>query len=501
MTTIATPLGNVTEVRREGYQVFRGIRYARAPVGERRFAPPVPVDAWTGDYDATQFGASAPQPAPDIAGPLQAQPEPTDEDCLFLNVYTPAADDRRRPVLFWIHGGGYVSGSGRAYNGRAFVSEHDVVVVTINYRMGPIGFMHVGHLSPELGESVNNGILDQICALEWTRDNIEAFGGDPGNVLIFGESAGGTSTAMLVGCPRAQGLFHKAVIHSPHVDLIEVGDGHEAFTNGLVERLGGDPATNGLVTLRSASIDQLIALGPDPDAESSPSLAIRRPEAVGFSPAIDGGLIPRAVTETIRQDGCVPFLGGGCRHEGTLFAQIAGVGECTEAEAAQIFASEGFDGAAGLAVYEQFAPGSTPRQKLTYALTDTMFRNSMVRLLDAAAEAGTHCWSWMCTWETDQFAGSLRATHAIELGFLWAWRDASGQVNSFGGSNPPQNLGPTMRAYWASFARDGVPSAAGEPPWPQHNTAERPVLVLDSERRVEQRLDDAVRRYWFGGAD
>ncbi len=487
-----TPLGRIEGTERDGVTAFRGIRYAQAPVGERRFKPPVAVDAWTGVYDASTFGAAAPQ----VQDPTQGPIEETSEDCLFLNVYTPHLDDAQRPVLFWIHGGGYVQGSGRVYNGRAFVEEHDVVVVTINYRMGALGFMHVGHLEAGLDESVNTGILDQICALEWVRDNISSFGGDPDNVMIFGESAGGTSTAMILGCPRAEGLFHKAVVHSPHVDLIPVGIGHTRFTDRCIERLGGDPKTNGMATLRSASVDDLLDLGtPDPEATAGPGLALRSVDSVGFSPAIDGTLIPGPVAETVRARGPanVPMMGGGCRHEGTLFAGIVGTREYTADEAAALFAREGFDGDRALAVYETFSPGATPRQKLVYALTDTMFRNSMVRILDAAADSGAQCWSWMCTWEGDQFEGA-RATHAIELSFLWGWVDS---VPMIAGSGAPLDLGPAMRSYWASFARDGSPHAEGEPTWPAYDTEDRPAMVLDAERRVETGLDDGVRRFWL----
>ena len=501
MTVINTPLGRMRGAPHQGGLAFRGIRYAQAPTGAARFRPPVPVAPWPAVYDATEFGPSAPQPAMfDENAPLQLPIEPTDEDCLFLNVYTPATDGARRPVLFWIHGGGYIGGSGRAYDGSVFTREHDVVVVTINYRMGALGFLHLGHLEEGLESSVNNGILDQICALEWTRDNIAAFGGDPGNVLIFGESAGGTSTAMLLGCPRAESLFHKAVVHSPHVDLLPVGDGHIDFANRCVERLGGDPATNGMATLRAASTDALLGLMlPDPERPAPPALGLRRQDNVSFSPAIDGVLIPAPIADTVaaRGAGNVPFLGGGCRHEGTLFADMILPPEVTAGEAAEMLRAEGCDPARALAAYERFAPGADPRRKLVYLLTDTMFRNSMVRILEAAANAGSPCWSWMCTWETD--IADLRSTHAIELMFLWGWGHdpAMPAMVRFTGKNAPGDLGPAMREYWATFARTGVPSAAGEPEWTPYDTTRRSVLVLDAERRMEDDLDGAVRDLWF----
>lgn len=477
--------------------VFRGIRYAKAPTGERRFRPPEGVDAWDGEYDATQYGASAPQP--ESMGEVPMAPEPTDEDCLFLNITTPAIDDSKRPVLFWIHGGGYVTGSGRVYNGGAFTAEHDVVVVTINYRMGALGFMHVGHLDATLTSSVNNGILDQICALEWTRDHIAAFGGDPDNILVFGESAGGTSTACILGAPRADGLYHKAVLHSPHADLIELGSGHEAFTNRCIERLGGDPSVDGMATLMAASVDALNGLNdPDPARSFTASLALRTADSVGFSPAIDGELIPRAIAETVRARGAanVPIMGGGCRHEGTLFANIVG-GEADETEAIRIFAESGVDGRRAMDFYEAFAPGSTPREKLVYALADTMFRNSTVRILDAAAEAGGDVYSWMCSYENPDDTLGFRATHAIELPFIWDWIGNPGGVPTMAGLNAPADLGRAMRAYWVAFARHGIPQANGEPDWPRYDTTSRSTLILDTERRVEDDYDEGVRRFWF----
>lgn len=494
---IETPLGKVEGRDKGPLLAFTGIRYAKAPIDDLRFCPPVAVEPWQDVYDATLFGPSAPQPDEQEGSLLGRQSEPQSEDCLFLNVYTPDADDKKRPVLFWIHGGGYVSGSGRVYNGRNFAVDHDVILVTINYRMGALGFLHVGHLQDELESSVNNGILDQICALEWVRDNISSFGGDPDNVMIFGESAGGTATAVLLGCPKAEGLFHKAVVHSPNVDLIEVGNGHEAFTNRCVERLGGDPSTNAMTTLRGASLEALNKLNdPDPERRGRPSLGLRTPDRVGFSPAIDGTLLPRPVAETVASRGAdnIPFLGGGCRHEGTLFAQIVGSGDHSEEEAIAIFESEGRNGKEAMAVYETFSPGATPREKLVYALTDTVFRNSMVSIMDAAADAGGPCYSWMCTTETDVLGGVLRATHAIELFYLWDWVSAGPGI---AGSTPSKTLGPAMREYWANFAKTGVPSAEGEPDWPAYNTQTRSTLILDDERRIEDDFDGVVRRFWF----
>ena len=279
-----------------------------------------------------------------------------------------------------------------------------------------------------------------------------------------------------------------------------MGAGHEAFTDRCIERLGGDPTQDGLATLMAASVDDLVALnGPDPARAEMPGLALRKPESVTFSPAIDGVLIPRAIADTVRERGSanVPLMGGGCRHEGTLFASIVGTTEYTEAEAIALFRAEGFDGERAMSVYETFAPGATPREKLVYALADTMFRNSTVRILDAAAEAGTPVFAWMCTYENPDDTLGFRATHAMELPFLWDWIGNQGGVTTMAGPNAPADLGAAMRAFWTSFARDGVPAAAGEPDWPAYDTTTRATLLLDATRRVEADYDGAVRAFWF----
>ena len=198
--------------------MFRGIPFAAPPVGRLRFRPPAPVEPWDGVLDTTHAGPWAPQLPSPLEKMLGAPPPRWDEaGCLTLNVTTPAVDDARRPVMFWIHGGAFVNGAGSSpvYDGKKLARHGDVVVVTVNYRLGAFGFLHLEELfGSDFAGSGNAGILDQVAALEWVRDNIAAFGGDPDHVTIFGESAGGMSVGTLLGMPRAEGLYHRAIVQS-----------------------------------------------------------------------------------------------------------------------------------------------------------------------------------------------------------------------------------------------------------------------------------------------
>ncbi|HSE04277.1 MAG TPA: carboxylesterase family protein, partial [Methylomirabilota bacterium] len=242
---VETRRGAVRGVAAAGVAVFRGLPFARPPVGALRFRPPEPPEPWSGVRDATRFGASATQNGA-LVGPLMSLGiTRTAEDCLYLNVWTPRADRARRPVLVWIHGGAFVLGSGSQtlYDGATLARRGDVVVVTINYRLGALGFLRArDRFGARLPATGNEGLLDQVAALEWVRDEIEAFGGDPGNVTIFGESAGAMSCATLLGLPRARGLFHRAILQSGAANFLWPRETAAQIADQLLDDLGiGSP--------------------------------------------------------------------------------------------------------------------------------------------------------------------------------------------------------------------------------------------------------------------
>ena len=214
--------------------VWKGIPYAAPPLGDLRFRPPVPSEAWDGVRNAAEFGPIALQAPSEVMNFLGSELEKSDEDCLYLNVWSPGADGKRRPVMVWIHGGAFAagSGSGAMYDGASFAAEGDVVVVTINYRLGVFGFLHLGETGgEEFAGSGNCGILDQVAALQWVQDNIEKFGGDPSQVTVFGESAGAMSIGVLLAMPAAKGLFQRAVLQS--------GAAANVHSTGIAEKVAG----------------------------------------------------------------------------------------------------------------------------------------------------------------------------------------------------------------------------------------------------------------------
>ena len=300
--------------------MFRGIPFARPPVGNLRFRPPEAPEPWTGVRSAREFGASAQQGDLFLhAGGWDVGKR--DEDCLYLNVTTPGADAARRPVLFWIHGGIYIVGSGSQslYDAETLVQRGDVVVVTINYRLGAFGFLHLNDLlGEEFGASGNAGTLDQLAALRWVRDNIEAFGGDPANVTIFGESAGGMSVATLMGMPSAAGLFRRAIPQSGAAHAVSTRERATQIATGLLDELG--IALGDATRLREISAGEILAA-----RDELSGTAVGGGDGImDYQPVVDGDALPQPPIEAIRAGSSanIDMLIGTTRDEWNLFSAL-----------------------------------------------------------------------------------------------------------------------------------------------------------------------------------
>ena len=438
MDTIAeTQSGALKGRAKQDVLLFAGIPYAAPPTGSRRFRAAQPHDGWSGVRDASKFGPAAPQIS--TGGMTDPAPVRWDEDCLTLNIQTPRLDDAGRPVLVWIHGGGYRNGQGAVpwYNGARFAANGDIVAVTINYRLGALGFTDLQRFGTAYETSGVNGILDQITALEWVRDNIANFGGDPAKVTIAGESAGGFSVATLLGSPRADGLFRGVIAQSGAAHHVLPEEAGELVADRFLDALG----TDDVIGAEAASVDAVLAAQTAvcEALEGGPGLAGELGVPVSaFYPVVGSYVLPRPPLEAIR-DGLhadVGVLAGSNRDETTLW----GYGDVDEARLRRT--AEAFGGAGLLAVYRETRPRASVEDLMIALTTDHMFRIPAIRLAEARAYSGEgqashaplgNTWLYQFNWRSRN--ERLGATHALEIPFAFDNLDQPG-VDAFIGAGP-----------------------------------------------------------------
>jgi para-nitrobenzyl esterase len=489
--------GEVHGREKEGVRLFGAIPYATPPTGPRRFRAPEPPDGWTGVRDARRFGPAAPQPPSDgLTGNPQVQ---WNEDCLTLNVCTPAVDEARRPVLVWIHGGGFRSGQGAIpwYNGTSFALRGDIITVSLNYRLGALGFAPVDEFGgPEYAGAGLNGIRDQIAALQWVRENIAAFGGDPERVTIAGESAGGMSVGTLLGCPAAAGLFHQAIAQSgaTYTPL------SRAQGAALAQRFIGALGVRSMHDLVTAPVERIL------DAQVALERQSRRGElaphlgiglaGMPFQPVVDGRVLPQPPLNAVRAglSSGVRVLVGTNRDEMTLFP----VGATDEARVRRIATRLFTDADAALAAYRAEWPGASPEELVTAIMTDRFFRIPAVRLAEAQAAHGGTAYQYLFTWQSRAFDGRLKATHALEIPFMFNNLERAGTDLFLGPGPRPHALADAMHAAWIAFIRTGDPACAAVGEWPAYHAAHRAVMELGD--RIALRTDPygATRALWNG---
>jgi para-nitrobenzyl esterase len=479
-TTIDTRLGKVTGLRNGRAHAFLGLRYAQPPTGDRRFLAPVGVLPWEGTYDATAFPIVAMQSG---AGLEKVTSPQMSEDCLFLNIFTPSPGGANRPVLLWIHGGSFIEGSANGYDGSVLAEQGDVVVVAINYRLGMFGFLDLSGFGDEYAGSASNGIRDQILALEWVRDNIVDYGGDPGNVTIFGESAGGTSVLSIISAPSADGLYHRAVAHSGLLVHHRPPDHRQALAKHLKVELADLPAI-----LRGLSAEDLLAVQ----------------KAVSFSGGgnLDGTVVTSSSNDAIldRAANGVPLIAGSNRDEGTLFSYLIPWplhGVIGKAIASGVIGS--VDAKQYLAdLKEAYARDS--RKERFERIWVEMFRRGATNSAVRASASGPGGWLYRFDMPVQRgIDKDVGATHAAEIAFTF---------NNFAGvasytafiynRNDPEVR--QLALNWSNtiiqFAKTGDPNGAGLPLWPRYTAETRQTLILDSEPMVEAFLDAADRERW-----
>jgi para-nitrobenzyl esterase len=489
---VATGAGPVRGYEDDGLKVFKGLRYGAPPLGEQRFKPPQRPTPWDIPIEATAYGAPAIQSglAPGerrtSPGDPPAPDEPaSSEDCLFLNVWTPGLDGAARPVMVWLHGGGFANGSGGAamYDGGALARKGDVVTVTVNHRLNVFGYLHLAEVfGADYAQSGLAGMLDIVLALEWVRDNIATLGGDPANVTIFGESGGGWKVSLLMAMPAAKGLFHKAVIQSgPGLTGKPKAEANETARK-LLARLGVDTPQ----ALAAVSTEVL----------SRESVAIGGEVMRLYSPVVDGEALPRDpfTPDASPLAAGIPLLIGTNKDENTLFMfSHPKFGSFTDEDVERhATTAVGERAPALIAELKAVFPDYSPTHLVAAVGTATGMWANSITLAERKAAQGGPVWMYLLTWETPVARGRLRCPHALEIPLVF---DNVEKARSFvGRGEAPQQVADQMSAAWLAFARSGDPNTPSLPAWPAYDAERRATMVFDLESQVVEDPFPRLRR-------
>ncbi len=491
MVVIETLKGKIRGVQESGYQRFYGIPYAKPPVGDLRFQKPQPMDPWDDIKDATNFSSIAPQNYIDESPIKQEE----NEDCLYLNIWTPQADNRQRPVMFWIHGGGFVIGAGsrERFNGSKLAEYGNVVIVSFNYRLGALGFLNLPGIPP------NIGILDQVAALEWVQNNIAKFGGDPKNITIFGESAGGMSVGILLTIPLAQELYQKAIIESGATnprdfDAESARNGAKKFMKKLGLKL------NDINTLKKIELTKLIKVqkkiaGTVFDLKDNP-----------FRPFVDGEVMPEQPIDIIKKGNSakVPIIIGYNSEElGMISDLLKNSNQVKRSLIMKLMKSQFKKSGISEEKLEELIKIYKAETKLIYPendfkywdflLSDSLFRIPILRQLEAHVEHQNNIYHYIFYYDSPKFGAAL---HTFEMAFVFGTLGEDMTEGVIIKTPKTKDLSKMMMDTWVTFARTGIPSHSGIPEWPIYDLKKRAVMILAQEPKVENDPNNITRKVW-----
>ncbi|KUN74827.1 carboxylesterase [Streptomyces canus] len=485
---VTTVAGAVRGHHVDGLAVFRGIPFAQSPVGALRFGAPRVVDRWDGVRDALTFGPPPPQEpfGPDAAPSGNA---PAGDDWLTVNVWTPDPDPAaRRPVMVWIYGGAYKFGSADdpAYDAGRLAREGELVVVTLNYRVGIEGFLRIE------GAPANRGLLDQVAGLEWVRENIAAFGGDPEQVTVFGESAGAGSIAALMAMPRARGLFQRAIAQSVPGTF---------FSDALAADIA--QVMTGALGLRP-TVDDLSAVDPRKLTEAGAALAPRMREyahrwgpvaftPTPFSPVVDGDVLASTPWEALASGAArdVDLIVGHNRDEFRLFLLLGGLLGRVDDQLASLTLGLFGPTADAEQAYRAAFPEASSEYLFELVQSDWLFRMPSLHLAEAHVAGGGRAHVYELTWPAPANGGALGACHGLDVPLTFGIYGGLGEM-LIGPTPSPETeaLSTRFRSAWAAFA------TTGDPGWTTYDTEERLVQILDAAPKVAAYPEEASRRLW-----
>jgi para-nitrobenzyl esterase len=512
-TIVETTNGKVRGYTRNGICVFKGMPYAATTAGPQRFMPPVKPKPWAGVRSALALGPSSPQPYnctlqgrrngwknDEEAFMFDWDDGRPSEDCLSVNVWTPGINDNRpRPVLLWIHGGGYSSGSSnelRMYDGESLSRHGDVVVVSLNHRLGVLGYLNLNEYGPKWASAANAGMLDIVAALEWVRDNAGIFGGDPRRVLIFGQSGGGGKVGTLMGMPSAKGLFQRAAIQSGSNVQRPARDRSPELAAAVLKQLGLTAST--VDTLQELPYEKIVEAGLIAQRSLNPTPAAPGTGGgVNWGPVVDGRILPEhpwdPKASPLSAD--VPLLVGTVLNEfaNSIQAGDPSLDDMTIDEVRNRLAAQRGDRADRiLEAFQRKFQKASPYELFSRISASTQRQNAVTQAERKAAQGAAPAYLYWFQWQTPILDGRPRAYHCSELPFVFANTDRCATMT--GGGADARDLAARISGAWIAFAASGNPSHKGLPKWPEFNASQCPTMVFDSTCVTESGPDVEQRR-------
>jgi para-nitrobenzyl esterase len=503
---VETASGRIAGVTSGGVHVFKGIPYGASTAGAGRFMPPRKPEPWSAVRETIAYAGRSPQAAaspqrPELAtvwGPIDTLP--VGEDCLTLHVWTPALDHSKRPVMVWLHGGAFSWGSANSprYDGTNLARRHDVVVIAVNHRLNIFGHLDLSGVGDErFAQSGNAGVLDLVAALEWVRAHAARFGGDPGNVTIFGQSGGGGKVCALLAMPAAKGLFHKAIVQSGASVRFAEPERTARLADAVLRHLGLGPGQ--LDALQALPLERL-QQAVEPAQRTLPRPRLPLLDRYNFGPVIDGSVIPGHPFDpgapAVSDD--IPIMIGGTRDESAIFLapdDAVWNRTITDDDVRRRIAAVAGDAADGLlAYYRQRDPAAGPADRLITALSASNFGVRSVMLAERKARrARAPVWMYSFDWQTPAFDGRLKAPHSVDVPFVFDTLDVIGEAHRKPGA---QALADRVSRTWATFARSGAPDNDLIPAWPAYEAGRRATMLFDDECRVVDDAEGEVRLLW-----